>query len=71
MKHKRQGHLLKLSVYPFFIQIGKEVRDVTILIYNAGILLGEKFCDISDADFEKTLGVYFLSQVWLMYLFLS
>uniref|UniRef100_A0A8C0B907 Short chain dehydrogenase/reductase family 16C member 5 n=1 Tax=Buteo japonicus TaxID=224669 RepID=A0A8C0B907_9AVES len=68
--HKRQEHLLKLSVYPFFIQVRKEVGDVTLLINNAGILLGEKFCDILDADFEKTLRVNFLSQVWTCKAFL-
>uniref|UniRef100_A0A663E230 Short chain dehydrogenase/reductase family 16C member 5 n=1 Tax=Aquila chrysaetos chrysaetos TaxID=223781 RepID=A0A663E230_AQUCH len=44
--------------------------DVTILINNAGILLGKKFCDILDADFEKTLRVNFLSQVWTCKAFL-
>uniref|UniRef100_A0A8C8B9E4 Uncharacterized protein n=1 Tax=Otus sunia TaxID=257818 RepID=A0A8C8B9E4_9STRI len=43
-------------------KVRKEVGDVTILINNAGILLGEKFCDVSDADFEKTLRVNFFSQ---------
>lgn len=69
MKHKRQDYLLKLSVYPFFIQVRKEVGDVTLLINNAGILLGKKFCDILDADFEKTLRVNFLFQVWVMHFF--
>lgn len=69
MKHKRQDYLLKLSVYPVFIQVRKEVGDVTLLINNAGILLGKKFCDILDADFEKILRVNFLFQVWVMYFF--
>ncbi|KAK4827659.1 hypothetical protein QYF61_020431, partial [Mycteria americana] len=46
------------------VLVRKEVGDVTILINNAGILLGKKFCDVPDADFEKTLRVNFLSQVW-------
>uniref|UniRef100_A0A663E1X6 Short chain dehydrogenase/reductase family 16C member 5 n=1 Tax=Aquila chrysaetos chrysaetos TaxID=223781 RepID=A0A663E1X6_AQUCH len=49
---------------------GKRSGDVTILINNAGILLGKKFCDILDADFEKTLRVNFLSQVWTCKAFL-
>ncbi|NXW42179.1 RDHE2 dehydrogenase, partial [Nyctiprogne leucopyga] len=51
-------------------QVRKEVGDVTVLINNAGILLGKKFCDIPDADFEKTLKVNFLAQVWTCKAFL-
>lgn len=69
MKHKRQGYLLKLSVYLFFFfQVKKEVGDVTILINNAGILIGKKFCDLTDEDFEKTFRINFFSQVWVKFL---
>lgn len=60
---KRQRYLLNLSVYSFLIQVRKEVRNVAILINNAGILLGERFCDTPDTDCEKTLRLNFLSQV--------
>lgn len=66
MKQKRQGYLLKLSVYLFLIQDRKEVRkvrNVTILINNPDILLGGRFCDIPDVDREKILRLNFLSQV--------
>uniref|UniRef100_A0A8C0F354 Epidermal retinol dehydrogenase 2 n=1 Tax=Bubo bubo TaxID=30461 RepID=A0A8C0F354_BUBBB len=58
------------EVYEQADKVRKEVGDVTILISNAGILLGEKFCDVSDADFEKTLRVNFFSQVWTCKAFL-
>ncbi|NXM87134.1 RDHE2 dehydrogenase, partial [Oenanthe oenanthe] len=51
-------------------QVKKEVGDVTILINNAGILIGKKFCDLTDEDFEKTLRINFFSQVWTLKAFL-
>ncbi|NXE18589.1 RDHE2 dehydrogenase, partial [Ardeotis kori] len=58
------------EVYEQADKVRKEVGDVTILINNADILLGKKFCDIPDEDFEKTLRVNFLSQVWTCKAFL-
>ncbi|KFV01718.1 Short-chain dehydrogenase/reductase family 16C member 6, partial [Tauraco erythrolophus] len=58
------------EVYEQADKVRREVGDVTILINNAGILLGKMFCDIPDADFEKTLRVNFLSQVWTCKAFL-
>ncbi|NXN37190.1 RDHE2 dehydrogenase, partial [Rhinoptilus africanus] len=58
------------DVYEQADKVRNEVGDVTILINNAGILLGKKFCDIPDADFEKTLKINFLSQVWTCKAFL-
>ncbi|NWS56821.1 RDHE2 dehydrogenase, partial [Chunga burmeisteri] len=58
------------EVYDQADKVRKEVGDVTILINNAGVLLGKKFCDIPDADFEKTLRVNFFSQVWTCKAFL-
>ncbi|XP_074941163.1 epidermal retinol dehydrogenase 2-like isoform X1 [Phalacrocorax aristotelis] len=58
------------EVYEQADKVRKEVGDVTILINNAGMLLGEKFCDLSDADFEKMLRVNFFSQVWTCKAFL-
>ncbi|NXF37021.1 RDHE2 dehydrogenase, partial [Nyctibius bracteatus] len=58
------------EVYEQADKVRKEVGDVTILINNAGILLGKKFLDIPDEDFEKTLRINFLSQVWTCKAFL-
>lgn len=58
------------EVYEQADKVRREVGDVTVLINNAGVLLGKKFCDIPDTDFEKTLRVNFLSQVWTCKAFL-
>ncbi|NXP11026.1 RDHE2 dehydrogenase, partial [Thinocorus orbignyianus] len=58
------------EVYEQADKVRSEVGDVTLLINNAGILFGKKFCDIPDTDFEKTLKVNFLSQVWTCKAFL-
>ncbi|XP_027745343.1 epidermal retinol dehydrogenase 2-like [Empidonax traillii] len=58
------------DVYEKADKVKKEVGDVTILINNVGRALGKKFCDISDADFEKTLRINFFSQVWTCKAFL-
>ncbi|XP_065608630.1 epidermal retinol dehydrogenase 2 [Cyrtonyx montezumae] len=58
------------EVYEQAEKVRREVGDVTILINNAGILAVRKFLDIPDADFEKTLEVNFLSQVWTCKAFL-
>ncbi|NWI49256.1 RDHE2 dehydrogenase, partial [Calyptomena viridis] len=58
------------DIYEKADKVKKEVGDVTILINNVGILIGKKFCDLSDADFEKTLRINFFSQVWTCKAFL-
>ncbi|NXG63178.1 RDHE2 dehydrogenase, partial [Hemiprocne comata] len=58
------------EVYEQADKVRKEVGDVTILINNAGILLGKKFLDTPDEDFERTLRVNFFSQVWTCKAFL-
>ncbi|NXE34460.1 RDHE2 dehydrogenase, partial [Ptilorrhoa leucosticta] len=58
------------EVYEQADKVRKEVGDVTILINNAGILLGKKFCELTDEDFEKTLKINFFSQVWTCKAFL-
>ncbi|NXI34797.1 RDHE2 dehydrogenase, partial [Galbula dea] len=58
------------EVYQQAEKVKEEVGDVTILVNNAGIALGKKFLDIPDADFEKTIKVNFLSQVWTCKAFL-
>ncbi|NWS82797.1 RDHE2 dehydrogenase, partial [Toxostoma redivivum] len=58
------------DVYEQADKVRKEVGDVTILINNAGIFIGKKFCDLTDEDFEKTLRTNFFSQVWTLKAFL-
>ncbi|NXR76681.1 RDHE2 dehydrogenase, partial [Pycnonotus jocosus] len=58
------------DVYEQADKVRKEVGDVTILINNAGILLGKKFCELTDEDFEKTFRINFFSQVWTCKAFL-
>ncbi|NWV54246.1 RDHE2 dehydrogenase, partial [Daphoenositta chrysoptera] len=58
------------DVYEQADKVRKEVGDVTILINNAGILLGKKFCELTDEDFEKTFRTNFFSQVWTCKAFL-
>ncbi|NXT25571.1 RDHE2 dehydrogenase, partial [Syrrhaptes paradoxus] len=60
----------KEEVYEQADKVRKEVGDVTILVNNAGILIGKKFWDLSDADFEKTLGINFFAHVWTCKAFL-
>uniref|UniRef100_A0A8C5TA69 Epidermal retinol dehydrogenase 2 n=1 Tax=Malurus cyaneus samueli TaxID=2593467 RepID=A0A8C5TA69_9PASS len=58
------------DVYEQADKVRKEVGDVTILINNAGVLTGKKFCDLTDEDFEKTFRINFFSQVWTCKAFL-
>ncbi|NXG36047.1 RDHE2 dehydrogenase, partial [Dromaius novaehollandiae] len=58
------------EVYEQADEVRKEVGDVSILINNAGILLGKTVCDSPDTDFKKTLRVNILSQVWTCKAFL-
>ncbi|NXV08777.1 RDHE2 dehydrogenase, partial [Cettia cetti] len=58
------------DVYEQADKVRKEVGDVTILINNAGILIGKKFSELTDEDFEKTFRTNFFSQVWTCKAFL-
>ncbi|XP_053823753.1 epidermal retinol dehydrogenase 2-like [Vidua chalybeata] len=58
------------DVYEQADKVRREVGDVTILINNADILIGKKFCDLTDEDFEKTFRINFFSQVWTCKAFL-
>ncbi|NXH34231.1 RDHE2 dehydrogenase, partial [Myiagra hebetior] len=58
------------DVYEQADKVKREVGDVTILINNAGRLLGKKFCELTDEDFENTLRINFFSQVWTCKAFL-
>ncbi|NXL76710.1 RDHE2 dehydrogenase, partial [Leptocoma aspasia] len=57
-------------VYEQAEKVKREVGDVTILINNAGILIGKKFCELTDEEFEKTFRVNFFSQIWTCKAFL-
>ncbi|XP_041329693.1 LOW QUALITY PROTEIN: epidermal retinol dehydrogenase 2-like [Pyrgilauda ruficollis] len=58
------------DIYEQADKVRKEVGDVTILINNAGILIGKKFCELTDEDFEKTFRINLFSQVWTCKAFL-
>ncbi|NXP70943.1 RDHE2 dehydrogenase, partial [Ramphastos sulfuratus] len=60
----------KEEVYKQADKVREDIGDVTILINNAGIAVGKKFLELSDAEFEKTMRVNFLSQVWTCKTFL-
>ncbi|NXG50527.1 RDHE2 dehydrogenase, partial [Psilopogon haemacephalus] len=60
----------KEEVYKQADKVREDIGDVTILINNAGIAVGKKFLELSDAEFEKTLRVNLLSQVWTCKTFL-
>lgn len=48
-----------------FIQVKREVGDVTILVNNAGVVTGKKFMDSPDALIEKTMEVNSLAHFWV------
>ncbi|NWT18755.1 RDHE2 dehydrogenase, partial [Vireo altiloquus] len=58
------------EVYEQADKVRKEVGDVTILINNAGRLLGKKFFELEDEDFVKTFNINFFSQIWTCKAFL-
>ncbi|NWI82005.1 RDHE2 dehydrogenase, partial [Dryoscopus gambensis] len=58
------------DVYEQADKVRKEVGDVTILINNAGRLLGKKFFELTDEDFENTIRINFYSQIWTCKAFL-
>ncbi|NWI18073.1 RDHE2 dehydrogenase, partial [Crypturellus soui] len=58
------------EVYEQAEKVKKEVGDVSILVNNAGILIGKTFSDLSSDEFEKTIRVNFLGQAWTCKAFL-
>ncbi|XP_039725241.1 short-chain dehydrogenase/reductase family 16C member 6-like [Pteropus medius] len=58
------------EIYRVADQVKKEVGDVTILINNAGIVVGKLFLDIPDEMVEKSFLVNVLSHFWTYKAFL-
>ncbi|NWV73746.1 RDHE2 dehydrogenase, partial [Dasyornis broadbenti] len=58
------------DVYRVADQVKKEVGDVSILINNAGIVIGKKFLDTPDSLLEKTMEVNTIAHFWTYKAFL-
>ncbi|NWS73843.1 RDHE2 dehydrogenase, partial [Crotophaga sulcirostris] len=58
------------DVYRVADQVKKEVGDVTILINNAGVVIGKKFLDCPDSLLEKTMEVNIMAHFWTYKAFL-
>ncbi|NXQ57901.1 RDHE2 dehydrogenase, partial [Anthoscopus minutus] len=58
------------DVYRVADQVKKEVGDVSILINNAGIVLGKRFLDSPDLLLEKTMEVNTIAHFWTYKAFL-
>ncbi|NXS29967.1 RDHE2 dehydrogenase, partial [Pomatostomus ruficeps] len=58
------------DVYRVADQVKKEVGDVSILINNAGIVIGKRFLDSPDSLVEKTMQVNTMAHFWTYKAFL-
>ncbi|NXB77420.1 RDHE2 dehydrogenase, partial [Donacobius atricapilla] len=58
------------DVYRVADQVKKEVGDVSILINNAGIVIGKRFLDSPDSLMEKTMEVNTMAHFWTYKAFL-
>ncbi|NXL76708.1 RDHE2 dehydrogenase, partial [Leptocoma aspasia] len=58
------------DVYRVADQVKKEVGDVSILINNAGIVIGKRFLDSPDSLVEKTMEVNTMAHFWTYKAFL-
>ncbi|NXU39705.1 RDHE2 dehydrogenase, partial [Drymodes brunneopygia] len=58
------------DVYRVADQVKKEVGDVSILINNAGIVIGKRFLDSPDSLIEKTMEVNTMAHFWTYKAFL-
>ncbi|NWV40420.1 RDHE2 dehydrogenase, partial [Grantiella picta] len=58
------------DVYRVADQVKKEVGDVSILINNAGIVIGKRFLDSPDSLLEKTMEVNIVAHFWTYKAFL-
>ncbi|NXQ24391.1 RDHE2 dehydrogenase, partial [Alaudala cheleensis] len=52
------------DVYRVADQVKKEVGDVSILINNAGVVIGKRFLDSPDSLVEKTMAVNTMAHFW-------
>ena len=46
-------------------QTASKVKDVDILINNAGIVIGKNFLSCSDKDIERTINVNLMAHFWV------
>ncbi|NWT23494.1 RDHE2 dehydrogenase, partial [Cardinalis cardinalis] len=58
------------DIYKVADQVKKEVGDVSILINNAGIVIGKRFLDSPDSLVEKTMEVNTMAHFWTYKAFL-
>lgn len=58
------------DIYRVADQVKKEVGDVSILINNAGIVIGKRFLDSPDSLLEKTMEVNTMAHFWTYKAFL-
>ncbi|NXR51079.1 RDHE2 dehydrogenase, partial [Hippolais icterina] len=58
------------DVYRVADQVKKEVGDVSILINNAGVVIGKRFLDSPDSLLEKTMDVNTMAHFWTYKAFL-
>ncbi|NXE92262.1 RDHE2 dehydrogenase, partial [Menura novaehollandiae] len=58
------------DVYRVADQVKKEVGDVSILVNNAGIVIGKRFIDCPDSLVEKTMEVNAMAHFWTCKAFL-
>lgn len=58
------------DIYRVADQVKKEVGDVSILINNAGIVIGKRFLDSPDSLVEKTMEVNIMAHFWTYKAFL-
>ncbi|NXX70066.1 S16C6 reductase, partial [Spizella passerina] len=53
------------DIYRVADQVKKEVGDVSILINNAGIVVGKRFLDSPDSLVDKTMEVNIMAHFWV------
>ncbi|NXJ95567.1 RDHE2 dehydrogenase, partial [Corythaixoides concolor] len=58
------------EIYRVADQVKKEVGDVSILVNNAGVVVGKRLTDIPDSLVEKTMQVNVMAHFWICKAFL-
>ena len=51
------------------LRVKEDVGDVTMLVNNAGIVIGKSFTELTEEDFKRTLGVNSFAHVWVGFQF--